>query len=263
MGLVIEDDPARILPVLEAAVARDPVRHTILGTIAADVRDGRGGWCAMDGPAVAARSGSAYPVSLTDGWRDLAALAAVLAHLPALRAVGGPVDAVEALADELGRPVVERMDERLFRCDEVFAPEGVPGTARPATAADADLLIAWRGPYLVDVFGRIPPGTELARWPSLALAGTTWLWIVDGEPVAQASARPTVSGVARIGPVYTPPEHRGRGYGSAVTAAAAADVLARGAVPVLTTDLANPTSNRIYQAIGFRPVCDRASIWLV
>jgi predicted GNAT family acetyltransferase len=67
--------------------------------------------------------------------------------------------------------------------------------------------------------------------------------------------------VARIGPVYTPPEYRGHGYGSAVTAAATAAVLAAGAVPVLYTDLANPTSNKIYQAIGYRAVADRAAVW--
>jgi predicted GNAT family acetyltransferase len=60
--------------------------------------------------------------------------------------------------------------------------------------------------------------------------------------------------------VYTAPEQRGRGYGSAVTARAAFDILDNAAVPVLYTDVANPTSNKIYRAIGFRPVTDRASV---
>jgi hypothetical protein len=61
----------------------------------------------------------------------------------------------------------------------------------------------------------------------------------------------------RIGPVYTPPEVRNRGYASALTAAASADQLARGRrFCFLFTDLANPTSNKIYQAIGYEPVCD-------
>jgi predicted GNAT family acetyltransferase len=60
--------------------------------------------------------------------------------------------------------------------------------------------------------------------------------------------------------VYTPPEHRGHGYASAVTARAAWDILDHAAVPVLYTDLANPTSNKIYRAIGFRPVTDRTSV---
>jgi predicted GNAT family acetyltransferase len=60
--------------------------------------------------------------------------------------------------------------------------------------------------------------------------------------------------------VYTPPAQRGHGYGSAVTAAAARDILGCEAIPCLYTDLANPTSNKIYQAIGFVPVSDRVEV---
>ena len=61
----------------------------------------------------------------------------------------------------------------------------------------------------------------------------------------------------RIGPVYTPPERRSRGYASSLTAAASQDQLDRGREFVfLFTDLGNPTSNKIYQAIGYEPVID-------
>ncbi len=80
---------------------------------------------------------------------------------------------------------------------------------------------------------------------------------VDGEPVAQAAARAVVAGMSRIGPVYTPPEHRGRGYAAAVTAAAARWALGSGARHVLLyTDLANPTTNRLSPRLGFRPRYD-------
>ena len=73
-------------------------------------------------------------------------------------------------------------------------------------------------------------------------------------PVAQASARAVVAGMSRIGPVYTPPEHRNRGYAAAVTAAAARWALDQGARHVLLyTDLANATTNRLYPRLGFRP----------
>jgi hypothetical protein len=69
---------------------------------------------------------------------------------------------------------------------------------------------------------------------------------------------PTPNGI-RIGPVYTPPEHRRRGYGSAVTAAASERNLDRGCrFCFLYTDLANPTSNRIYMDLGYEPVGDSA-----
>jgi predicted GNAT family acetyltransferase len=67
-------------------------------------------------------------------------------------------------------------------------------------------------------------------------------------------------GVARIGPVYTAREQRGRGYASAGVAAVSRLLLDRGARVCLFTDQANPTSNRIYEALGFRPVVDMANL---
>jgi predicted GNAT family acetyltransferase len=61
--------------------------------------------------------------------------------------------------------------------------------------------------------------------------------------------------------VYTPPGRRGRGYATALVAALSAELLAAGRrFCFLYTDLANPTSNRIYQRIGYERVCDSAEI---
>jgi predicted GNAT family acetyltransferase len=87
------------------------------------------------------------------------------------------------------------------------------------------------------------------------------LWVVDGTPVSTAMLRAPAAGVSRIGPVFTPQDRRGHGYGSAVTAAAA-DLAQRSGTAdvVLFADLANPTSNAIYQRIGFEPVVDSVRI---
>ena len=82
---------------------------------------------------------------------------------------------------------------------------------------------------------------------------------VGSDLVSMAAVRSPAAGVSRIGPVYTPTDRRGHGYGSAVTAAAAAWAL-RGADEVVLFNLANPVSNVIYQCIGFRPVSDSARI---
>jgi predicted GNAT family acetyltransferase len=91
--------------------------------------------------------------------------------------------------------------------------------------------------------------------------GGQFLWETagqSGEPVATAARTPVVGGMARVAPVYTPPEHRGKGYGGAVTVAVSRDALEAGAREVvLFTDLANPTSNALYQRLGYRPVSDR------
>jgi len=87
------------------------------------------------------------------------------------------------------------------------------------------------------------------------------LWDVDGRPVSMAMLRVPAFGVSRIGPVFTPRHDRGHGYGSAVTAAAAQLAHRSGTADVvLFADLANPTSNAIYQRIGFEPVADSVRI---
>ena len=70
-----------------------------------------------------------------------------------------------------------------------------------------------------------------------------------------------VAGVCRVSTVYTPPDRRQRGYGGAVTAAVSQQALEAGAAEVvLYTDLANPTSNALYQRLGYQPLEDRA-VW--
>jgi uncharacterized protein len=82
------------------------------------------------------------------------------------------------------------------------------------------------------------------------------LWEND-RPVSLAGWGGETPNGVRVGPVYTPPAHRRRGYGSAVTAAVTAERLAAGRrFCFLYTDLANPTSNRIYASLGYEPVCD-------
>jgi predicted GNAT family acetyltransferase len=84
---------------------------------------------------------------------------------------------------------------------------------------------------------------------------------VDGKPVALAGATPLIAGSVRVAPVYTPPELRGHGYAGAATAAVSQAAIDAGADEVLLfTDLANPTSNGLYQRLGYRPVDDRTVV---
>jgi hypothetical protein len=85
---------------------------------------------------------------------------------------------------------------------------------------------------------------------------SVYLW-EDGVPVSFACGSKSLPSAARIGPVYTPPEYRRKGYATACVAALSQQLLERGCHSCfLFTDLANPTSNYIYKTIGYRPVCD-------
>lgn len=155
------------------------------------------------------------------------------------------------------------MHERLYRLGTLSPPRDVAGGSRSATAGDLNLLIEWLGCFGSEVFGDTPDPAVTARsvHAATALGDHFLLWTVNGEPVSLAAARSPIAGVSRIGPVYTPLNRRGHGYGSAVTAAAAQWARENCASEVvLFADLANPTSNAIYIRIGFDSVGDSVRI---
>jgi predicted GNAT family acetyltransferase len=88
-----------------------------------------------------------------------------------------------------------------------------------------------------------------------------FVWVDDDdEPVNLTAATAPTYGVSRIGPVYTPREHRGRGYASAAVHGVSKLLRESGERPCLFTDQANPTSNKIYEAIGYRRLVDMANL---
>ncbi|MFF7452633.1 GNAT family N-acetyltransferase [Kitasatospora sp. NPDC008115] len=192
---------------------------------------------------------------------ELAAeLAGARAGFTEFAGIAGGVAAVrafgEAWAGATGAAGTVRANERLYRLGELTGPPGPPaGRARLAGAADRALLIRWFEEFAVEA-GVLVPDVAMVVDDRTA-AGQLHLWEDAGRPVAVAGASAVVAGMSRIGPVYTPREARGRGYGSGVTAAASAAALAAGAAEVLLyADLSNPTSNSIYRRIGYRPVED-------
>ncbi len=180
----------------------------------------------------------------------------------AIPGVTGPVEIAGRFAEAWGRAhdltSSLKIAERVYRLERVEPPDGVPGTVRLATESDRDLLVAWVDAFAVEALDRADPDQASEMVDRSFRAGTrTWYLWDDGGPASVAAAGgPTPNGI-RIGPVYTPPDRRRRGYASAVTAATSQAELDKGRRFIfLFTDLANPTSNKIYQAIGYEPVID-------
>lgn len=145
---------------------------------------------------------------------------------------------------------------RAYSLRQVTAPEGVPGHMRPAGPQDAELLAGWWHAFNLEALGQDAPEEARLRSGQRLAAGDLYVWD-DGSPAAMAGkGRPLERGIS-IGPVYTPPERRRRGYASALVAALSRALLDAGwEYCSLFTDLANPTSNHIYQAVGYRPAGD-------
>jgi len=122
-----------------------------------------------------------------------------------------------------------------------------------------NLIVEWLVAFVDEAFAGeelFDAGEAAGRW----IAGhgrTMWLWVDEGRVVSMSEVSGRTPNGVRIGPVYTPTEDRNRGYASNLVAEAAQGELDDGRQFVfLFTDLANPTSNHIYQAIGFEPVSD-------
>ena len=143
---------------------------------------------------------------------------------------------------------------RMYRLGRLVRPQAVTGGEALATPDDVELVAGWFAAFHDDA----QPQSPVEDWAAVAerriAARNVRLWRDGGAPVSVAAVSAPAAGIAGVGPVYTPPLLRRHGYGAAVTAAATAAALDAGAEHVaLYTDLANPTSNSIYQAIGYRP----------
>ena len=165
----------------------------------------------------------------------------------------------EIWSELAGVEAVVTMSERVFELRQVIHPTYSPGRLRPALLADAELVARWFEEFTREALQSLETTSsdEARRRAERRIQeGTVYLW-EDGEPVSLAGlTRPTAKGIT-IGPVYTPPNQRGRGYASSLVAQLSQKMLDEGrSFVTLFTDLANPTSNRIYHNIGYRPICD-------
>lgn len=152
------------------------------------------------------------------------------------------------------------MAQRIYRLAKVMSPRPVPGAPRVARESDRPTLVDWFQGFSAEA---LPDGDHPAQREDAERTATHWLaggglWVwEDGGLAAMAGASGRTPTGIRVGAVYTPPDKRRRGYASALVAALSQAQLDAGRrFCFLYTDLANPTSNHIYQAIGYEAVCD-------
>ena len=174
-------------------------------------------------------------------------------------------DFVASWTETTGETAELLMTQGVFALERVNPVPAVAGRPRRAGRGDKDLLIDWYTDFATEALGNEenPIRDRLEQTVGLQVDGNdaaaTWLWDVNGDPVALSSYGTGTPNGARIGPVYTPPQHRRRGYGTALVAAQSQWLLDHGRpFCFLYTDLANPTSNAIYRRIGYEQVAESA-----
>lgn len=150
----------------------------------------------------------------------------------------------------------EGQNLRIHKLRHVQPIAYAPGEFRKAKPQDIETVIAWTRAFHSDCFGTDTPKRSTHITEQRVQNGELFFWC-DPVPVSMAGrTRPTPNGES-IGPVYTPPEHRRKGYATSVVAALSQRILDDGKrFCCLYTDLANPTSNSIYRKIGYVPVAD-------
>jgi GNAT superfamily N-acetyltransferase len=292
MELRFFDDPVPFLDVAADHLAEQPVVSTVVSgvanRIAAEAADGiawpDGVPCwfavALDGDQIVgaamrtARSG-AFPAFLLPMPEEAARLLArtLIERDEPVPAANGALPAVQVFCDEMaahaGGTVLVGQHTRLFELGDLVEPDPVEGRLRPAAPDELDLVVSWFEAFMTDAdeqAGR-EPGVSPHETPnpeSLARridGGRVFVWEnPSGEAVHVTAASQPSYGVSRIGPVYTPREHRGRGIASTAVAQVSKLLRDSGEQACLFTDQANPTSNKIYEAIGYRPVVDMANL---
>lgn len=180
-------------------------------------------------------------------------------------ALFGPADSAVAVASAWtalkGGGWETGMKQRIYRLDEVAPARPVPGAMRLATTDDLELLTEWGIGFARDAGHAFLLEPEQIN--RMIEREDLRIWQHD-KPASMAVAQgPTPNG-CRVGYVYTPRELLGRGYASALVAELSQRMLDSGmSFCVLYTDLGNPTSNAIYQRIGYDAICDVRDIDIV
>jgi len=275
MTWTLTDDLGAYLAAAAGFLRSQPVRHTIQLSAVETLR-ARGAsafgetaplfgwWRSGTGEITAALLHTPpYPVLLTRlPERSAQPLAEALAgcgrQLPGVTAQQDDAAQFAAAWSRLtGATSQESRRSRLFRLGRLRPPAPGPrGAARVATTANRALLESWLAAFAEEIGESTGPPADVVD-ERLSYGGLT-LWAADGTAVSLAGLHRPAAGTTRVSPVYTPPARRRQGYGGAVTAAVSQAALDAGAGHVaLFTDLANPTSNALYQRLGYQPVEDR------
>lgn len=214
----------------------------------------------LGGPVVAAAMRTPPWPLVATGFGDAPAatelMRAWLAEDPDVGGINAETETARAVASAwaqlTGGSTRQRMTEAMHALTAVGEPpRPARGALREAREADRALLIGWERAFVSEAGVGIAQQAPQRVDRRLASAAQ-FVW-EDSGPVSTVAIAPVIAGTVRIGPVYTPPAQRGRGYATSAVAALSRQMLSRDAQRcMLFTDLTNPTSNKIYASIGYR-----------
>ncbi len=260
---------ARVRPLLEAHIENNVVATVLTGTLQGQFNASPPtlavGIDHTGAVSAAALRTAPWPMLCTPvGPDDAGPLLDVwLEHDPELPGINALLDTARSIADAWAARTAGSHDCRTAMAMHslstvVDPPRPGPGRLVAATEADRELALTWWDEFVAESHViDAGPESRAATVGFRIAQGHLFLWEDEGRPASMVSTNPAVAGVVRIGPVYTPPKARRRGYASSAVAAVSRQALATGAhACMLYTDLANPTSNKIYADVGYRRIAE-------
>jgi hypothetical protein len=274
MKVQLIESVAAFLEMTAERRSADPLRTNVIGSVATSVQSGRSHydnyrwWVVTDDDVVVAMAmrTSPFAMVLAPMSHDAATLLgeAVGRLDDDLPGLSGSRDVVEYLLEgyrSSGSPGSHRgtrvgRDDLMYELDTLTTPS-VEGHGRRAHHHEVESLASMFTQFVDEV--ELSPLSLADAREGVAKSvneGSLFCWEHDGEIVSFAGHAPVVhagaSMVGRVGPVYTPPNFRRHGYASAITAMVTRHLVNKGARVMLFTDASNPTSNAIYQVLGYR-----------
>lgn len=262
MGLTVAffDRPEPVLDVAGGLLSSQPVVNNLILSLLLDrmanPQPGRY-WVVTDGPSpvgVVFQSPLDFAAAVTPmpGAAAAAAATAIAGAGVKLPGVGGEAGTAAHFAgqwsDLTGTGAEPFNGQRIYELAGMPAPGQVRGRLRPAEVADGGRIVDWMQGFADDTGERSIPEEVIRR---RVASGVFWLWDDDGPRSVAAHTVPA-AGVTCVLAVYTPPAWRRRGYAGACVSALSTRLVDAGHRCILYTDLANPTSNRLYRRIGYR-----------
>jgi uncharacterized protein len=150
-----------------------------------------------------------------------------------------------------------QMNQRLYRLDQIEKSPDNNGRLIKLEMENLSLVKDWVYQFCIEIDEKMSKEEAEVKAKDILSRGRVYGWEVDGEFVSMANAsRPTKTNIT-VNFVYTPFTERKKGYASSCVSALTELMLKSGfKTTSLYTDLDNPTSNKIYMEIGYKPIID-------
>jgi GNAT superfamily N-acetyltransferase len=249
----------------EPALEADEIRHSLLLHIIAHLRsqkhaDGVKAWT-LGGPGECAMQTPGYPIVLGNLSKAQCQRFAEALSGEDYHGVMGSGDTALWFAErahQLGAEFSQEIPQLIQALPKIPLVPCVPGFPRQLTLNDLRLFRVWTISFMNEAVPSDPIPSEDASLADLQ-SKRHWIWTLENRPVSIAGICRRTRRTASINAVYTPPAHRNKGYGAAVTAIVARQIFSEKRIACLYADLRNPASNQCYAKLGFEAYC-RSSV---